>query len=198
MAGLKTGLMTGAGSGNTTDQSAVSARSGIILVGPAHVIHAEATAEASHVVTLINAQLMPTIATPARLAPERHLRLVMSDLEEAVPGRILPNSGHVADLIAFVSGWDRAAPLLIHCLQGVSRSTAAAFISLCALNPDADELVVARRLRQASASAAPNRLLVRLADEILRREGRMSAAIASIGAGDRSVEGELFSLPARI
>jgi predicted protein tyrosine phosphatase len=175
-----------------------NARHGVIFVGPVHIISSEAAAQAGHVVTLINAQLMPAVATPAHLPAERHLRLVMSDIEEPAPGRILPTRQHVADLIAFASTWDRSAPLLIHCLQGVSRSTAAAFICLCALNPRVDELVAARRLRQASPWAAPNRLLVRLADELLRREGRMLTAIEAIGEGNRAVEGELFALPARL
>jgi predicted protein tyrosine phosphatase len=161
-------------------------------------IHAEAAADASHVVTLINDQIMPTIATPERLPPERHLRLVMSDIVESLPGRVVPTAQHIADLLAFVREWDQAAPLLIHCLQGVSRSTAAAFITLCALNPDASELDAARRLRKASASAAPNPLLVRLGDELLGRQGRMSEAIRAIGEGDRAAEGELFWLPARL
>jgi predicted protein tyrosine phosphatase len=170
----------------------------MILVGPVHTVSSAATADASHIVTLINAQLMPTIPTPPRLPPERHLRLVMSDVEKPTPGRILPDAQHIADLIAFVSAWDQRAPLLIHCLQGVSRSTAAMYISLCALNPDVAELTIAQRLREVSASAAPNRLLIRLGDDLLKRSGRMSAAIAAIGEGNRAVEGELFCLPARL
>lgn len=190
--------MTGSESAKTAGEITSPARPGVILVGPVHSICADSTADASHIVTLINDQLMPTIVTPERLPPERHLRLVMSDVVESLPGRIVPTPDHVAALLTFVGAWDQAAPILIHCLQGVSRSTAAAFISLCALNPDASELAVAWRLRAASASAAPNPLLVRFGDELLGREGRMSAAIKAIGEGNRAVEGELFRLPARL
>ena len=62
---------------------------------------------------------------------------------------MLPCEEHVADLVQFALDWDRKAPLLIHCWAGISRSTAAAFITLCALNPQADEFGLAE-------SAAPS------------------------------------------
>ena len=71
--------------------------------------------------------------------------------------------------------------MLIHCFAGLSRSTAAAFISLCALNPRTPEEIIARALRRSSDTAVPNRLFVALADNALRREGRMVAALNSMG-----------------
>ena len=64
---------------------------------------------------------------------------------------MLPCETHVADLVQFARDWDRKAPLLIHCWAGISRSTAAAFISLCALNPEGDEFGWRDALRRASA-----------------------------------------------
>ena len=69
-------------------------------------------------------------------------------------GLVLPCEEHVADLVQFALDWDRKAPLLIHCWAGISRSTAAAFISLCALNPDADEI----RLGESAAPSLSHRL----------------------------------------
>jgi predicted protein tyrosine phosphatase len=109
---------------------------------------------------------------------------------------VLPCETHVADLVRFAREWDRQAPLLIHCWAGISRSTAAAFISLCALNPEGTELELARRLRRASPTAYPNRLLVALADEALSRDGRMIAALEDIGRGRVAEEAEVFALPA--
>ncbi|MCJ7527344.1 MAG: protein tyrosine phosphatase, partial [Methyloceanibacter sp.] len=99
-------------------------------------------------------------------------------------------------LITFARDWDRQAPLLIHCWAGISRSTAAACISLCALNPEGSELELARTLRRASPTAYPNRLLVALADEILTRNGRMMTAVEDIGRGKLAEEAEVFALPA--
>ena len=109
---------------------------------------------------------------------------------------MLPCETHVEDLIRFALDWDRGAPLLIHCWAGISRSTAAAFISLCALNPGADEYALAQALRHASPTAYPNRRLVALADRALARNGRMSHAVEQIGRGQLADEADVFALPA--
>ena len=75
----------------------------------------------------------------------------------AVVAMAPPSEAHVADLLDFVGKWDRTAPMVIHCYAGISRSTAAAFITLCALNPATPETLIARRLREASPSATPTR-----------------------------------------
>jgi predicted protein tyrosine phosphatase len=112
-------------------------------------------------------------------------------------GLVLPCEDHVETLVRFTLDWDRQAPLLIHCWAGISRSTAAAFITLCALNPEADEFDLARILRLASATASPNKRLVSLGDAVLARSGRMVAAIEEIGRGEFAEEGQVFTLPAR-
>ena len=153
-----------------------------------------ADASVGHLVTLINHDTL--VATPPTIGPDRHLRLAMNDISEPQDGLVLPCETHVTDLVEFALGWDRKAPLLIHCWAGISRSTAAAFISLCALNPEGSELELARTLRRASPTAYPNRLLVALADEILTRNGRMMTAVEDIGRGKLAEEAEVFALPA--
>jgi predicted protein tyrosine phosphatase len=166
-----------------------------IYVAPLSLVETTvADANVSHLVTLINGETL--INTPPSIVPDRHLRLAMNDICEPQPGLVLPCETHVADLIAFARDWDRQAPLLIHCWAGISRSTAAAFISLCALNPEGSELELARVLRRASPTAYPNRLLVALADEILTRDGRMINAVEEIGRGKIAEEAEVFALPA--
>jgi predicted protein tyrosine phosphatase len=134
---------------------------------------------ARHLVSAINDEFLP--ATPAEISCERHLKLDMHDITKAQPGSALPGTKHVGELLDFVLSWDKQAPMLIHCFAGLSRSTAAAFISLCALNPRIPEEIIARALRQSSDTAVPNRLFVALADNVLRREGRMVAALNSMG-----------------
>ena len=171
--------------------------SDIIFVGPLSAV--ETTVRDSgigYLVTLINDQTM--IPTPAPIKPHRHLRLAMNDISEPQPGLVTPNDDHVSELLDFVVAWDRKAPMLIHCWAGISRSTAAGFISLCALNPDHDEKSIARDLRNASPTATPNRRLVEIADALLDRNGRMSQAIEGIGRGQTTMEGQLFQLNARL
>jgi predicted protein tyrosine phosphatase len=151
-------------------------------------------ARVSHLVTLINGET--PIPTPPGIGPDRHLRLSMNDICAPQPGLLLPCESHVSELIGFARAWDRQAPLLIHCWAGISRSTAAAYISLCALNPDGTESELAWALRRASPTAYPNRLLVALADQALARDGRMIAAVEQIGRGKIAEEAEVFALPA--
>ena len=86
-------------------------------------------------------------------------------------------------VLDFVGGWGRDEPILIHCYAGISRSTAAAYITACAHNPEHDEEEIALALRAASPSASPNRRFVALADAELGRGGRMTRAIEKIGRG---------------
>ena len=134
---------------------------------------------ASHLISAINADLIP--ATPVGLSADRHLKLDMHDIIEVLDGATAPAEEHVRQLIEFVRTWDREAPLLIHCYAGLSRSTASAFIALCALNPQASEKAIALALRQASDTAVPNRRFVGLADAFLKRDGRMLAALDCMG-----------------
>lgn len=149
----------------------------------------------SHLVSIINAHLMP--ATPPMIAPERHLKIAVNDIAEMDAGARHPSSVHFERLIGFVRSWDRRSPLLIHCFAGLSRSPAAGYIALCALNPDTPELLVAHRLRQASETAAPHRLMVAVADQLLGRNGRLAAALDTIGPGSPAAEGRPFSVPVR-
>src|SRR5271169_2095379 len=98
------------------------------------------------------------VVRPGPIALERHLHIEMHDIVEDSPGHVLPGAMHIDALIAFVHGWDRQTPMLIHCFAGVSRSTASAYIAACLLAPHRDEHEIARKLRAASPtprSAAP-------------------------------------------
>ena len=111
------------------------------------------------------------VERPAAIAPERHLYVAISDIVAPMPGQVAARRSRISrSMLAFVRGWDRAEPMVIHCYAGVSRSTAAAFIAACALAPERDEFVIARAIRAASPTATPNARLVALADEALGRE----------------------------
>jgi predicted protein tyrosine phosphatase len=135
-----------------------------------------------------------SVARPSEIAPQRHLRIAVSDIEAPVAGHILPAAHHIEQLLIFAREWDRATPLVIHCYAGVSRSPAAAFVAACALAPEVSERDVARRLRLASPTATPNQRLIALADLIMDRRGRMVEAIAEIGRGAECFEGAPFAL----
>ena len=152
-----------------------------------------ASADASHLVTLINTGT--PVERPRSIPAERHLFLAMNDITEAEDGMVLPNEAHVRELIGFAGAWDQERPMVIHCFAGISRSTAAAFITVCMARPDRDEAEIAAQLRAASRFATPNARLVAIADDVLGRNGRMVDAIAAIGRGDMAIEGVPFALP---
>ena len=87
-------------------------------------------------------------------------------------------------------------PLLIHCWAGISRSSAAAYVIACDRNPGFED-EIADELRRRSPVVTPNKLMVKLADDMLGRDGRMSEAIARIGRGAETAEGEPYQLPLR-
>lgn len=169
------------------------ARRSMIHVCPLARLHETVAATgARHVVSLLGRE--DNLCCPAAIAPQNHLWLQLHDISEPLAGYVTPDRHHVARLIAFVRLWRRDAPLVVHCYAGVSRSTAAAFVSVCALNPRHEESVIALALRRASPSATPNIRIVALADEILGREGRMIRAVEAIGRGVLVAEAEPFWL----
>jgi len=147
---------------------------------------------ARHVVTLLGAG--DYIERPSGVPAGNHLFLRMHDISEPLDGHIAPDAEHVEDLLDFVRGWDRAAPLVVHCFAGISRSTAAAFVSVCALEPARDEQAIAWAIRRASPTATPNIRIVKFADAMLRRNGRMVTAVEAIGRGRLAEEGVPFRL----
>ncbi len=155
-----------------------------------------AATKARHVVTLINVNTV--VERPSSILPDRHLFIGVSDIVDAMDGHIVPGEEHVLRLMEFVKRWDRSSPLVIHCWAGISRSTAAAFITVCTLDPSRDEFELAKTLRSASPSATPNARLVAIADRILERDGRMVAAIAGIGRGADAFEGTPFCIQSSI
>jgi predicted protein tyrosine phosphatase len=151
-----------------------------------------ARTRASHMVTLL--RRVDRVERPPTIAPGNHLILGMDDISAPIDGYTHPAEEHVTELIRFVQSWDRKAPLVMHCYAGISRSTAGAFISACALNPARDEASVARAIRNSSATAMPNVMLVGHADRVLRRDGRMVRAVEALGPGRLAEEGEPFRL----
>jgi predicted protein tyrosine phosphatase len=145
---------------------------------------------ASHVLTVMGK--VDQVQRPESVLPANHLKVAVDDITEPIEGYVAPSEVHIEQVLNFVRGWDRGAPLVIHCYAGVSRSTASAFAAACMLNPHRDEMAIARQIRAASPIASPNRLIVSLADKALGRQGRMLRALDDIGPASMMVEGKPF------
>jgi len=147
---------------------------------------------ASHILTVM--AKVDQVQRPRSVLEVNHLKVAIDDITEAIDGFVAPSEAHIEQVLNFVRGWDRRAPLVVHCYAGISRSTASAFAAVCALNPHRDEFSIARQIRAASPIASPNRLIVSLADKALRREGRMLRALDEMGPGNMMVEGRPFRI----
>jgi predicted protein tyrosine phosphatase len=139
------------------------------------------TTGAEHVVTLIRDT--SKVMRPKSVREENHLILSIDDIEDELDGMVAPAETHVAELLSFVGGWKREKPIVVHCFAGISRSTAAAFITACAIQPERDEREIARAIRDASVTAQPNPRIVNFGDKLLGRQGRMVEAVRAIGKG---------------
>jgi predicted protein tyrosine phosphatase len=154
--------------------------------------HAEALG-VSHLVSLVAPTEQPP--TPSGIADHRHHRVEIHDISEPLDGHILPASEHLAGLITFLRAWPHDdAPILIHCVAGISRSMAAALITL-AIKAPGRELEAARHVRSAARHAYPNRRMVAVADELLGCNGRLIAAREAMGPADLLPLGPLVHLP---
>jgi predicted protein tyrosine phosphatase len=147
----------------------------------------------THLASLVSAQEQPP--TPRGMPAERHLKLVVHDISTPLPGYILAGEDHMDRLIAFLGDWqpDDGA-LLVHCMAGISRSTAAALIALV-IKAQGREMEAALHLREAAPHAHPNRRLIALADQLLGCQGRLIAAREAMGPPRLAFSGPLVSLP---
>ena len=131
-------------------------------------------------VSILQGEFQPP--RPRQIAPARHHRCAVNDIEVASEGEVLASAAHIRDLVAFLREWNGATPLLAHCLAGVSRSTAVALIAHAMLSGDA--AASAAVLRRAMSYAIPNKHIVALADAELGFDGALSRAREAMGPPD--------------
>jgi predicted protein tyrosine phosphatase len=147
----------------------------------------------SRLVSLVSEDEQP--ATPVGMLVDRHLRVVIHDINEPLFGHILADERHIADLIAFVRAWPPDdGPMLIHCMAGISRSTAAALIALVT-KAGGREMEAAEQVRRVAPHAYPNRRMIALADHLLKCDGRLIAAREAMGTPRLTFSGPLVALP---
>ncbi len=107
------------------------------------------------------------------------LRLEFHDVLQDTEADTAPCQQDVERLIRFAQHHEHTSrTVLVHCEAGISRSTAAALILFAVwLGAGAEEDAVAR-VFEVVPEARPNATLVRLADELLQRNGALIAAVA--------------------
>jgi len=110
------------------------------------------------------------------------LTLRFHDTILAHPDYVLPRRADVEALLAFGQGLPDgdATHLLIHCHMGISRSTAAAAAILLQARPQLDEDAALAHIQSQRPQAWPNSLMIRHADTLLDRGGRLVAALGRL------------------
>lgn len=114
---------------------------------------------------------------PQWIEADRHHVFHFDDVENAFfPGA--PTEQDVAELIELgraLLAPDATKGVVIHCMAGVSRSTATGFIYCCmALGPGREQEALQEVVRNSvSGFVCPNSLLVGYADRLLDRNGEM-------------------------
>jgi predicted protein tyrosine phosphatase len=129
------------------------------------------------------------LAPSLLLTPERHLRIGCHDITKPENGKISPTRDQISRMIAFAEYHRKsgAQRLLVHCMAGVSRSPAAAYIIAVSVRREGP-VRAAAQLFEAAPFASPNMLMVKHADELGGWRGSMVTAIRSAQETHRKAE----------
>jgi predicted protein tyrosine phosphatase len=157
----------------------------IIVTPLKHMPEVVVRHRASHLISLMGPD--HPIHRPGMIAKANHLSLAVNDIAFKGSGKLIgPSDEHIQSIMDFARSWDQQAPMVIHCWLGQSRSPAAALIAALAINPQLDDLILTRALRSASEFANPNKRMVKLADNLIQRSGRLVEAVKQIGNGKKA------------
>ena len=135
----------------------------------------------SHVLSILDPHF-PDPEDFSRYGPHHRLTLRFHDILEPVPGQIMPNGDHMETLLRFgqdlaSEGGDPLSHLLVHCHMGISRSTAALTTLLAQARPAEDEDAIFAEVVAIRPQAWPNSRMIAMADDLLGRRGRLTAAL---------------------
>lgn len=115
--------------------------------------------------------------------PHQRITLHFNDIILPAPDQVLPRREHVETILGFgqalagAADGDGDSHVLVHCHMGISRSTAAVALLLAQADADADEDDIFARLVEVREKAWPNSLMIGFADQVLGRDGRLTAAL---------------------
>lgn len=114
--------------------------------------------------------------------PHRRLALRFHDVIEPLDRHRPPRREDVEQLLAFGReiGDERVSHLLVHCHAGVSRSTAATALVLAQADPALPATAVFETVARIRPRAWPNLRILEFGDALLRRNGEIVGAAASV------------------
>lgn len=139
---------------------------------------AQSSRTVTHVLSILDPN-WPELEAFQTYGAHHRTTLNFHDIIDADEGKILPQPQHVSEILKFGKNLaDSKAEgahghLLIHCHMGISRSTAAMLSLLAQTYPDEQEDRLFERLREIRPQAWPNSLMIRYADDLLGRKGKL-------------------------
>lgn len=144
-------------------------------------------AEETNVVAVLSIEHPYTTAGERGAAPriDTHMQMILGfwDYEQQVDRG--PNREDVAAGIAFALEHIVKGDVIIHCHAGKARSTGIALGVMRLMWPDKSEEEIIEHLLSIRGVAAPNILVVEIADEIAGRGGKLLAAVKAHERIDR-------------
>jgi predicted protein tyrosine phosphatase len=135
----------------------------------------------THVLSILD-PVWPEPAAFEAFGPHVRATFRFHDAIEAAPGVVAPQKTDVEAILAFARDAGEISRLLIHCHAGVSRSTAATLMILAQAHARTSEGSLVDRLLKLRPQAWPNSRMVAFADELLGRNGRLTAALGALYA----------------
>ncbi len=142
-------------------------------------LHTQAKAAPSHLLSIWHEQAEPSWESWVReLFPHSHIHFCRcNDVHYENAESRPPSRQDMEDILNFTRALQPSDSLVIHCAAGISRSTAAAFAHFCQSTAPGLEQRCLEHVITLRPIGRPNRMLVYWADAILKREGRMMAAL---------------------
>jgi predicted protein tyrosine phosphatase len=150
----------------------------------------------THVLSILD----PGTPEPTALAnyvPHRRTTLYFHDEIDPGANWILPQAEHIEAILSFGRSLvddavvNPGQQFLVHCHMGISRSTAALITLLALIDPTESEDAIMTQVLKSRPEAWPNCLMVDLADVLLERNGRLSAALGRLYAVQLKMKPEM-------
>lgn len=139
----------------------------------------------THVLSILDPD-QPDPAFFGAFSPRARTVLRFHDTVEPLPGQVPPQREHVEQILTFGTVLGEAtedgAHLLVHCHAGISRSTAAMTTLLAQLEPARSAEAIVEQIVELRPKAWPNLVMIEAADDLLRRDGTLVAAVGRLYA----------------
>lgn len=150
------------------------------MIGPRYkLVEALSTYKAKQVISIFEAAEVGKEGEPTPEGVTHHVRYYFDDTVNSDTWRVPPTRRDVEEIINQYYKLNKEEPIFIHCFAGISRSSATAYI-LNAIHLGEGNELQAIKLTEKQAltkGIAPNKLLVALADDLLKRNGNMIIAL---------------------